>query len=400
MATIFFAIALLSAVIWLFLLSFWGGFWRSQPILETQSLALDDTKRPLPSVCVVIPARNEADVLPETLRSLLAQDYAGDFNIILVDDHSTDGTATVAKETAIAINQAQRLTILPAEPLPTGWSGKLWAMDQGAKAAQAQHPDYILLTDADIWHDSTNLRRLMQLATQKQLDLASVMVRLRCESFWEKLLIPAFVFFFQKLYPFAWVNNPQNPTSGAAGGCILLRTEALAEIGGLACIREALIDDCSLAKQVKHRPWQQSPKPTKYHPIWLGLSDRTISLRPYDTLDTIWNMVARTAYTQLYYSPLLLVGTLVGMSLVYLVAPLALIIGVITGDLWLALSGLAGFLLMAIAYFPTVRFYHCNWLYSFCLPIIALFYTAMTFDSALRHWQGRGGAWKGRVYSS
>jgi hopene-associated glycosyltransferase HpnB len=327
-------------------------------------------------------------VLPVSLRSLLTQNYPGDFQIVLVDDHSTDGTSEVAKKTAEALKNTQKLHVILAEPLPTGWSGKLWAMEQGVRKAQAFSPEYILLTDADIEHDASNLSRLVAKTVEANLDMASVMVRLRCESFWEQLLIPAFVFFFQKLYPFRWVNNPAKRTAGAAGGCILIRHEALERIGGIQAIRQALIDDCSLAEKVKALPGK----------IWLGLSDQTHSLRPYPSLKTIWNMVARTAYTQLNYNPVLLLGTLVGMTLVYLVPPIAFFVGSITGQWTIAITGLITYLLMTLAYFPTVHFYKVSPAFAFCLPAIAFLYSLMTLDSAVRHWQGRGGAWKGRVY--
>jgi hopene-associated glycosyltransferase HpnB len=221
------------------------------------------------------------------------------------------------------------------------------------------------------------------------------MVRLRCDSFWERLLIPAFVFFFEKLYPFRWVNDPHNPMAAAAGGCILIQWEVLAVIGGIASIRDALIDDCALAKVVKHH---HSTSSTPYTPIWIGLSDRTFSLRPYLSLQSIWEMVARSAYTQLNYSSLLLIGTLLAMAIVYFVPPLSLGFGIIFGNGQLALIGGLGWLLMTIAYFPTVRFYQCSPLFALALPGIAFLYTLMTINSAWRHWRGKGGAWKGRVY--
>lgn len=435
----------LSVLIWLWLLCFRGQFWQCDQQLEIQTAnALQALEPPYPTVCAVVPARNEADLLPVSLRSLLSQTYPGQLTVILVDDHSTDGTADVAKATAAAINQQAQLQVLMAEPLPSGWSGKLWAMDQGVQTAQAFLPDYILLTDADIAHDPDNLKRLVAQAEQQELDLTSVMVRLRCESFWEKWLIPAFVFFFQKLYPFRWVNDPAKATAAAAGGCILIRRTALDRIGGLATIRQALIDDCALAQAVKAgaettkkrglkafeglstggqqikqtlHPSSLDTLPSSLVPgtelstantlhtistpsgkIWLGLSNSTHSLRPYPSLETIWNMVARTAYTQLHYSPFLLLGTLVGMTVVYLIAPIGLLAGWVMGNGPIALAGLVGWLLMTVAYFPTVRFYQCSPLYAIGLPAIAFLYTLMTIDSALRHWQGRGGAWKGRVY--
>lgn len=382
-------IAILSLIIWIGLLCFRGGFWRCQPQLEQE--ALNSELAILPRICAVIPARNEADVLPETLRSLFLQDYPGVFKIILVDDRSTDGTAEVAKTTAQSLEKLAQLEVILAEPLPLGWSGKLWAMQQGVQKAQSFSPDYILFTDADIWHDPANLRRLVAKATQDNLDLASVMVRLRCDSFWERLLIPAFVFFFQKLYPFRWVNHPDNSTAGAAGGCILIKQDALARIGGLECIRQALIDDCALAQAVK----SSAPR-TK---IWLGLSDLTQSLRPYDSLQTIWDMVARTAFTQLEYSPALLLGTVLSMTLIYLVPPITFLLGIMLGNSAILFVGLAGWLLLSFSYLPTLRFYHQPLVYGLLLSAIAFLYTLMTIDSALRHWQGRGGAWKGRVYA-
>ncbi len=397
-------LTLLSLIIWLFLLTWRGQFWRTDQILEVPSPPpLPGVKTPgyfpLPSVCAVIPARNEADLLPITLRSLLTQDYPGAFTVFLVDDHSTDGTTEVAIATALELGKEKQLQVIAAETLPPGWTGKLWAMEQGIQKAQTLAPDYLLLTDADIQHDVANLSRLVDKAQQENLDLASVMVRLRCESFWEQLLIPAFVFFFQKLYPFRWVNDPRNSTAAAAGGCILVRRDALTKIGGIQVVRQALIDDCALAKAVK---WQNSlgfqPQEGDGGNIWLGLSGLTCSLRPYPSLETIWGMVARTAFTQLNYSPLLLLGTLLGMLIIYVLPPLATVVGVLTGYWSLAVAGFGGWLLMTLAYFPTIRFYQCSPLFAFCLPAIGFLYTLMTLDSALRYWQGRGGAWKGRVY--
>ena len=375
----------IAVAVWLGLLCFRGQFWRTDRQLEQDVVNYGD-EIDLPAICAVIPARNEADLLPVTLRSLLLQIYP-DFNVILVDDGSTDGTADVARETAAALG-IQQLHIISAAPLPPGWTGKLWAIEQGIRKAQSFSPTYILLTDADIEHAPTNLRRLVTKAMQADLDLASVMVRLRCESFWEKLLIPAFVFFFQKLYPFRWVNDPKSATAAAAGGCILIRCQALEQIGGIQVMRQALIDDCALAAAVKSRRGK----------IWLGLSNLTRSIRPYSSLETIWNMVARTAYTQLNYSPLLLVGTLLGMTIVYVVPPVGFILGAASGSWAVSITGLIGWMLMTSAYFPTIRFYKCSPVFALCLPAIAILYTFMTFDSAVRHWQGQGGAWKGRVY--
>jgi len=426
-------IVLLSNAIWVGLLTLWGGFWKCDQRLEkaedggergrvragergrveagergsveedgelspSLSTALSsqfqDPKpfgSPNPFVCAIIPARNEADVIPLAVRSLLQQDYPGRFQIVLVDDHSTDGTGTIAQQTATAMGKADQLTVIQAETLPQGWTGKLWAMEQGDRYTQvlSPQPEYLLFTDADIEHDHHNLSQLVMKAQQDGLDMVSLMVLLRCQSFWEKLLIPAFVFFFQKLYPFPLVNNPNSCMAAAAGGCILLRRDALNRIGGLQILRQALIDDCSLAKAVKGGT---------SHNIWLGLTQTTRSLRPYDSLETIWNMVARTAYTQLSYSPLLLFGTVIGMTLVYLVTPIAALTGVLTANWGLAFAGLSGWSLMTLAYLPTIRLYKLSPLWAIALPVIALLYNLMTIDSALRHWRGQGGAWKGRVY--
>ncbi|WP_298617212.1 glycosyltransferase [uncultured Thermosynechococcus sp.] len=372
----------LALLIWLVLLLFWGQFWRLDQRLQGGDL------RDWPTVVAVVPARNEAAVIGASVRSLLEQDYPGTLHLIVVDDQSADGTEEIARQTALELGKGDRLTVLQGAPLPRGWSGKLWALSQGIEAARAFAPDYLLLTDADIAHDRQNLRQLVAHARQQQCALVSLMVKLRCQSVWEKLLIPAFVFFFAKLYPFRWVNDPQRSTAAAAGGCILIDPVALDKIGGMACIRDALIDDCALATAVKQAGYR----------IWLGLTPTTVSLRAYNTLGSIWQMVARTAYTQLSYSPLWLAGTVIGMTVVYLWPPLALGIGLISQSLPLAAMGGLTWGGMAIAYRPTVRFYGLNSTWALTLPVIAFLYTLMTLDSARRHWQGQGGAWKGRVY--
>jgi hopene-associated glycosyltransferase HpnB len=385
-------LVILSLAIWIGLLLLRGQFWRVDQTLADDQPILTEW----PTVCAVIPARNEADVLPVSLRSLLSQEYPGNFMIVLVDDQSTDGTAQVASQTAAALGKLAQLQILSGEPLPLGWTGKLWAMEQGTRQALAMNPlpDYLLLTDADIEHDPLNLCRLVNKAATDSLDLVSLMVRLRCKSFWEQLLIPAFVFFFQKLYPFRWVNNLHKSTAAAAGGCILLRQEALIRIGGLQILRDALIDDCTLAQKIK------SSRSEPAVGIWLGLTPSTYSLRAYDSLSAIWDMVARTAFTQLHYSPWLLAGTLFAMSLVYLVAPIGTIIGILTSNAGLAIVGGLSWGLMSAAYWPMIRFYNCSPGFACSLPVIALLYTLMTLDSALRYWRGQGGAWKGRTYST
>ncbi|WP_244532932.1 glycosyltransferase [Geitlerinema sp. PCC 9228] len=384
--------SLLSLFLWLGLWFWRGNFWRLDWQIEKEPRA----NRPLfsyPPICAVIPARNEAATLPQTLRSLCQQDYPGPFTIIIVDDGSTDGTADAARSLLEQIPSPPPVKIITANPLPAGWTGKLWALQQGIDTAETQTPtpEYFLLTDADIQHDAASLRRLVAKAKGENLDLLSVMVKLRCKSFWERLLIPAFVFFFQKIYPFAWVNHPNRSTAAAAGGCSLLRRQAYHRIGKLAAIRQALIDDCSLAKVVK-----DSSQPSSG--IWLGLSTSTHSLRVYSSLADIWHMVARTAFAQLNYSPWLLLGTIAGMLLVYIVPVAAIVWGIWLQNWQVAVTGLVTWLLMAKLYYPTVRFYQQLPIWSFALPAIAFFYTLMTLDSAWRHWRGKGGWWKGRVY--
>ena len=378
-------LASLSLFIWLFLLIFWGNFWRSNQYIDENYPKL----KSYPTVCAIVPARNEAEAIERSLTSLLTQKYSGDFYIALVDDNSCDRTAEIATETARQLNKTHQLKIISGKPLMTGWKGKLWAMNQGIDCANQRSPDYFLFTDADIYHHPENLTQLVTKAETEKLDLVSLMVLLRCQSLWEKLLIPAFVFFFQKLYPFPWVNNPQKSIAAAAGGCILISSKSLEEIGGIATIKDALIDDCSLAKEIKQRDKN----------IWLGLSKKTISLRPYNNLKVIWDTIARTAFTQLNYSWLLLTGTLIGMFVVYMVAPLSLAIGILTGDYLLIKIAIVTLLLMTVAYIPTIKLYDLPVAWAFSLPAIAFLYTLMTLDSAVKYYRGKGGAWKGRTYS-
>ncbi|MDJ0846135.1 glycosyltransferase [Crocosphaera sp.] len=394
MINILIGIVSLSLIIWFYLLLFRGRFWLSNQRINSNLKPLNN----YPSVCAIIPARNEADVLPISLKSLLNQTYTGEFSLILVDDQSDDDTGKVAQEIAKNCHKSEQLQVISGQPLASGWSGKLWAMKQGIEQAKKrQHPpDYLLLTDADIEHHNTNLQELVNQTEKENLALTSLMVKLRCDSFWEQFLIPAFVYFFEKLYPFSWVNNPQNKMAAAAGGCILIRRQILEEIGGIDVVKQALIDDCSLAAAVKAK--LQENRKSINQGIWLGLSEKTLSLRPYDSLDSIWNMVARTAYTQLNYSPLLLTGTLVGLTLVYLVAPIGLLIGLIIHNPVITILGGITWLLMTISYLPTLKLYQCSPLWGFTLPLIGLLYGLMTIDSAWRHWRGKGGGWKGRVY--
>jgi hopene-associated glycosyltransferase HpnB len=380
-----------SALVWLGWLGLWlawGGFWRADQVLPVPSEPLTHW----PGVAVLIPARNEAATLPHTLPSLLQQQYAGVWELWLIDDQSEDGTGAVAAAIAQQLGSPERLHILTGTALPAGWSGKLWALEQGWQAVQAVEPPdkfkYLLLTDADICHAPDSLTQLVTQAETQRLGLVSWMVRLRCESFWDRLLIPAFVFFFQKLYPFPWVNDPTQPTAAAAGGCILVARTVLQMLGGFGSLRGALIDDCTLAQRVKGLGV----------PIWLGLTRTTFSVRPYGTLASVWAMVTRTAFTQLRYSPWLLLGTVLGMGLMYLWPVVGLVWGLVGGIPWLAGMNGCTWGLMSILYSRTLRWYDLPALWGCTLPLAASLYTLMTLDSARRHWQGRGSAWKGRVY--
>ena len=358
-----------SLVVWLYLLYGRGGFWRvgAAPILKLSG--------PAKSVAAVIPARNEEAVVGRAIRSLLQQNYPGPLHVILVDDHSTDTTIAAA-------GADERLSIVQAGPLPKGWTGKLWAVSEGLKRAASLEPDYILLTDADIVHALDNVADLVARAESGGLDLASYMVKLQCRTLPERALIPAFVFFFLKLYPPAWIARRESKTAGAAGGCMLIRRSALERIGGIAAIRGELIDDCALARAVK--PGGD---------IWMGLTEQAHSIREYLTFGEIHGMISRTAFTQLQHSILLLVGTIVGMAVIYLAPPLL----ILTRDRVAALFGLAAWILMMISYLPTLRFYQRSLAWAPLLPIVALFYMMATVDSAIRYWSGRGGVWKGRV---
>lgn len=381
--TVLSGLALASLLAWIWLLFLRGDFWRADQRLADGE---GGGQGPWPSVVAIVPARDEAETIGTSVSSLLSQDYPGPLSVIVVDDNSGDGTARQAAEAA---NGDRRFLLLSGQALPAGWTGKLWAVAQGVDLAAAAVPDaeFLLLTDADIVHDGGNLRRFVGKATGDKLDLASLMVRLRCESFWERLLIPAFVFFFQKLFPFAWVNDPQRSTAAAAGGCMLVRRAALEAAGGIAAIRGRLIDDCALAALLKKRGR-----------IWLGLATETVSLRRYDELSGIARMVARTAFEQLGNSSLLLAGTLAGMALLYAVPPGAVFLGLVVGDMGMAALGGLAWAAMTFAYWPTVRLYRLSLPWAAALPLAAVLYTAFTVESARRTWQGKGGAWKGRSY--
>ena len=374
--------AALSVVIWLYLLFFRGGFWRADQRLGEAAAHVGDW----PDIAVIVPARNEAPLIGRTMSALLAQDYPGRYDVALIDDGSDDGTAAAAR----AVEGAdQRLTIILSTPPPAGWTGKLWALAAGIDHAAGTLPGarYLLFSDADIEHHPATLRLLAAKAEAERLDLVSLMALLSCKTPWERLLAPAFVYFFQKLYPFPWVNDPAHPAAAAAGGCVLVRRDALAAAGGIAAISDALIDDCALARLIKRQG-----------AIWLGLAETTFSIRPHDGLKDIWTMVARTAFTQLHYSPVLLAAAVAGMAVIYMAPPAALAGGLLAADGVLAGLGLAGCLLMAAAYGPTLELYRQPLAAAALLPIAALLYSAMTIDSAFRHWRGRGARWKGRTH--
>ncbi len=360
-------IAFLALLVWLYLYFAHGKFWQSAPELPAA--------RPVsfPNVDIVVPARDEAPTIGPVIASLLAQDYAGTFRVILVDDNSTDGTAAIP-------SAAPNLTVLTGAAKPPGWSGKLWALSQGVAATTAP---LLLFTDADIIHDPRHLSALVARLEAPRVDMVSEMVRLNCASLAERALIPAFVYFFQMLYPFARVNDPLNKTAAAAGGTVLVRRDALERIGGIAHIKSALIDDVALSRAVK-----------PFGPIYLGHSGLATSIRPYPDFADIWSMVSRTAFTQLRYSWALLALTIIGMTLVWLVPVYEVVFGV-SGRFF---CGLIAYLLSVASFGPTLRRYGLDRAWGFALPAIALFYMAATVGSAVNHWRGTGAAWKNRAY--
>ncbi|HXQ16862.1 MAG TPA: glycosyltransferase [Caulobacteraceae bacterium] len=368
----------ISLAAWLYLLLFRGMFWLMR---ERDDRDLPPTPATWPSVVAVVPARNEADVIERSVSSLLGQDYPGAFHLVLVDDNSEDGTGKVAAIAAAKIGAEGRLQLISGRPLAKGWTGKLWAAAQGVEAASAAAPTYLWITDADIAHDPQTLRRLVARAEAGRLALVSLMARLQTGTWAERLLIPAFVFFFDMLFPFGLVNDPRNRLAAAAGGCMLVRREALEAAGGIASIRGEIIDDCALSARLKAQG-----------PIWLGLTRTSVSLRPYGSLGDIGRMVARSAYAQLGYSPWLLAGTLLGMALVYLAAPVLAAVGPGAAR-WM---GFAAWALMAAAFQPMLRYYRLSPLWGALLPAIGALYTIFTVQSAIDVWQGKGGMWKGR----
>lgn len=373
----------MSLASWLWLLVGQGFFWRTD-------LRLPPRREPesWPSVCVVVPARDEAAVLPHSLPSLLTQDYPGRAEVFLVDDGSSDGTGELARALAERHGGLPLTVGSPGEP-PAGWTGKLWAVRHGITLARAREPEYLLLTDADIAHAPDSLRELVAAARTGGFDLVSQMARLRVESVWERLVVPAFVYFFAQLYPFRWIAARGSRTAAAAGGCVLLRTETAERARIPDAIRQAVIDDVALARTVKAGGGH----------IWLGLADRVDSVRPYPRLHDLWRMVSRSAYAQLRHSPLLLLGTVLGLAVVYLMPSVAIVAGLVSGNVAAMVVGGLAKLVMTATYIPMLRYYRQPLWLAVLLPVTAFLYLLMTVDSAVQHYRGRGAAWKGRTYA-
>ena len=368
--------ALVATLIWAYLLLGRGRFWLIGNIIAPPGVPV-----PARRVAVIIPARNEAEVIGRTVAALLAQ--AGEsLHVFLIDDASTDTTADAARQAATSLGKAASLTILPSRSLPPGWSGKLWAVSQGVEAARSFTPDFFLFSDADIVHSPATTPSLVAIA-ERQYDLVSFMVKLHCRSLAEKLLIPPFVFFFLELYPPSWTRDSRHATAGAAGGCLLIRPEALARAGGMEAIRGEIIDDCALALAVKRSGGR----------VWLGMTEESVSNRPYGSFREIGRMISRTAFNQLHHSTLLLLGAIAGLTITYLLPP-ALLFSRHTMPIVL---GALAWAMMTATYLPMVRFYRLNPLWALTLPLAALFYMAATVHSAFRFWSGRGGQWKGRA---
>jgi hopene-associated glycosyltransferase HpnB len=373
------SIAAISFGIWFYLLFARGGFWHVNAHLPP---ALPPPQNPA-NVVAIVPARNEADVVGHAIVSLLQQRLAVPMHVILIDDGSSDGTAEVARRAAEGAGGIERLLVLPGRALPSGWTGKLWAVSQGIEIARQFGADYYLLTDADIRHDPESISRLLAISQERGIDLASYMVKLSVASAAEKFTIPAFVYFFFQLYPPRWISSPGFSTAGAAGGCMLIRPEALERAGGIAVIRNALIDDCALARAVKRSGGR----------VWLGLTEESESIRSYGGFGGVGQMISRSAFHQLRHSPALLVLTIIGLAFTYLLPPLLLLTGK-----WLPmLVGSVGWAFMTASYLPMIRFYRRPALWSLTLPLVAAFYAGCTLHSAYQFWAEAGGKWKGRV---
>jgi hopene-associated glycosyltransferase HpnB len=374
-------LAAVSLLIWTVLTFLRGAFW--QLLAFDDDIAKQESLAQWPRVVTIVPARNEAETIARTLESLLKQDYAGELGLVVVDDHSEDGTEALALEAAERVGASERVLILKSAALESGWTGKLQAMQKGVASGMGREAKYFWFTDADIEHAPDTLRRIVQRAEKDKLDLVSLMALSQVQFFPERLLIPPFLYFFLKLYPPNWTASSRRKTAGAAGGCVLLKRAALERIGGLAAIRGEVIDDCTMAQAVKRTGGR----------IWMGLTRKSVSLRTYASFREIQDLIARTAFTQLGYSGLALAGTLLGMFVTYLLP----VIFTFSAQPVVWRLGLAAWALMAITYLPTVRFYRMSPLWAAALPVAAAFYTYATWLSAVRYWLGRGGQWKGRA---
>lgn len=370
------ALGALSLLIWLVLVFGRGWYWTDHSIRKCAERIAT-----YPSIAVTIPARDEAGLIGPVVESLLTQHCDADLRVILADDHSSDATQEQAIAVASRLN-SDRFSVVNVSPVPHGWKGKMWALHEGVQAAEPLNPDYYLFADADIVHGSDSVQSLIACAEAGGFDLVSCMVKLRCQSFAERLLIPAFTFFFFMLYPPRWVASRRSSTAAAAGGCALISAAALRKIGGIAAIQGALIDDCALAGAVKRSGGT----------VWLGQTASTRSIRPYESFGEIGRLISRTAFTQLNHSLLLLLGTVLALSVTYLLPPALIFAG---GRA--AILGASAWALMSIAYWPTLRFYKLSSLWAPVLPVIALFYLMATIQSAIDYWLGRGGRWKGRI---
>ncbi len=378
-------VGILALGIWLHLFFGRGWFWRVSKANADRMAA--EIREEWPSVVAIVPARNEAETIGKVVTSLVQQKYSGAFSIVVVDDHSEDATWDITSQIARETSAERPMTIVRASDLPRGWTGKLWALNEGVTSPSAtdaaeELPTYYWFTDADVSHGPDTLQRLVARAEKYKLDLASLMVLLQAEAFPERALTPAFLYFFLMLYPPRWIEDDDLGTAGAAGGCILLKREAFARIGGFAAIRGEVIDDCALAKAIKASGGK----------VWMGLTRKSESMRAYKTFGEIRDLISRTAFTQLRYSSLLLAGTLAGMFLTYL-APVLLLF---SHDSTARILGLTAWILMSGSFLPTVRFYRLSPLWAPLLPLTALFYTCATWLSAVRYWMGKGGSWKGR----
>jgi len=376
----------ISLLAWLYLAIFHHGFWKRREFLPPI-----DAQNHWPGIISLTPARNEEAVISRSIQSLLSQSYQGQYRAILINDNSEDKTLKQAQSAIDNIDSSHSVDIMNAPALKSGWSGKLWALNHGLEMTRESYrPDYYWLSDADITHDTNTLARLVTLARRNDLGMASLMVTLNCKTFWERLIIPAFIYYFQMLYPFAATANPKSQFAGGAGGCILIRADALEAIGGISAIKDTLIDDCALAKAVK----------TQSYKIWLGHGTESHSIRESSGLDDLWKMVTRTAFTQLNFSYFKLLGAIFGMFLLYAIPVIVALSGILTQNIPLAVIGASTWGLMALTYAPTVRAYGRSFLASFMMPFTAHLFMAMTLHSAWLHFRGSHSGWRGRIYDN